>query len=268
MSMRPTDKTPFDHMLEQGMMSSDVKFGALNPAVFDKLIKASGVRMIHMRPVPCPNIQEIYSATHDPNCTLCSNGMVYYGHKELIGAVVGNTIMRQFGINGSLDIDQAMVILPSKYDDGTECDIQIFDRIQIIGGPDVRYYQRVEHNQIGIDRLHFPATSVDFLIGSDGTRFIPGVDVEVTSDGYLRWISSNRPGYDTVVEKGRVYSVNYYTRPILTVVNLPHQLRVTQTIKDGKPVQERFPQSAVVRKEFIPHQPNDPAGAPTSAEPG
>ncbi len=237
----------------------------LNATAFDRLIKSHGVRMIHARPIPCPNQRDIYASDHPPTCPICVNGYVYYNQKEFLGAFIGNTLNRNFMMNGTWDIDQATLVLPAKYDDGSELDVQIFDHILI---PDftVRYYQRVQHSQVGVDRLHFPAISIDKILGADGKEYVPGKDVIVNEQGYLKWIGK-RPGYDLTIDQGGVYSVNYYCRPSFTVIGLPHQLRMTQTVKNGHAVQERFPQVAIVRKDFIPYQQGDKTGKPDAPEP-
>jgi hypothetical protein len=264
--MPPTSKKPTGTQFSGQMPNGQKQFG-LNPQAFDDLIRAHGIKMYHSRSIPCPNIRDIYANDHDPNCPLCVQQRVYYARKELTGAILGNSLAKQFLPNGTFDFDQATVVLPSKYTDGTELDAQVFDRLEVIGGITVRYYQRVEHSQTGVDRLHFPALSIDYVMGSDGATYQPGIDVIVTPSGELQWISARRPGYDTVLEKGRVYSVNYYTKPVLTIVNLPHQLRVTQTQTAEGAVQERFSQLAVVRKDFFPAQPGNSTGQSDVADP-
>lgn len=239
----------------------------MNPESFDDFIRGHGVRMIHKRPVPCPNVKDINASDHSPSCNLCFNGYVYYNKSFFTGAFMGNGLNRRFGPEGSWDVDEAQIIIPVKDEAGNILDVQYFDQIEV---PDftVRYYQRIEHNQDGIDRPQFKVHSLDYVIDANGKVYQPGVDVIVTPDGRLKWIG-DRPGYDPVAHRGVVYSVNYYTAPTFSIVNLPHQLRITQT-KDpagGNNVQARFPQLAVVRKDFIPFDEQDRVGAPDRPEP-
>ncbi len=239
----------------------------MNPEAFNDLIQGKGIRMIHSKPIPCPNVRDIHASDHDPSCNSCNNGFLYYGQKEFIGAFMGNDNSRQFMINGQWDLDNATIVIPTKFQDGSEIDIQLFDQI-IVPDFTVRFYQRVEHSQSGIDRLQFPATKVDVLIDATGKQYTPDVDFSVDDAGNIKWHTQNRPGYDLSINRGIVYSVNYYCRPVFTIIGLPHQLRTTQTVgKDGKPVQERFPQTAVVRKEFVPYNSGDKIGPSDSPEP-
>lgn len=252
--------TPF-----QGRFPDGAQQFAMNPNEFDRLIKGHGIRMVHARPIPCPNIRDLYAGDHDPACERCYNGMIYYGQKEFVGYFGSNNNARQFNIQGTWDLDQAVIVVPTHYNDGTELDVQFFDQVLI---PDftVRYYQRVEHSQMGTDRLHFPATSLDKVIDATGKEFRPGVDVIVDGEGRLKWIG-DRPGYDLAINKGMIYSVNYYCKPVFTVIGLPHQLRASQTLENGKAIQARFPQQVIVRKDFVPFNSGDKTGPPDSSEP-
>jgi hypothetical protein len=239
----------------------------MNPKGFNELIASKGIRMVHARPLPCPNIKDLHASDHDPSCNQCQNGMIYYGHRELVGAFMGNDNNRQFLINGQWDLSNASIVMPTAYADGEDLDIQLFDQI-IIPDFTVRYYQRVEHSQTGIDRLQFPAAKVDLIIDSTGASYTPEVDFTVDSFGNIKWLSQNRPGYDLSIDRGDIYSVNYYCKPVFTIIGLPHQLRTTQTIgPDGKPIQERFPQTAIVRKEFVPFNTGDKTGQSDAPEP-
>lgn len=242
----------------------------LNPAIFEQFIKAQGVRMIHSRPVPCPYVRSIANLDHDPACNQCFNGFLYYHPTEFIGAFMGNMLERKFGLNGTWDIDQCQIIVPVFNQQNEIMDVQYFDQIMLPDAPLVRYYQRVEHNQVGIDRLHFPAVTVDFLIDNSGKRYRPDVDF-VVSEGKIKWTGTQRPAWDPSLDRGGIYSVNYYTRPTFTVLQLPHHLRLAQTQSPdgaGSPnVTARFPQLAVCRKDFIPFDSTDKVGEPDGPEP-
>ena len=178
-------------------MKNPIQNVTLNPEAFEEFIKSQGVRMVHSRPLPCPNVRDLYQPDHPMACNICYNGFIYYDKSNFIGAFHNNTFERQFSKVGSWDYDQAGIIIPVKDQDGNILDMQYFDQIEL---PDftVRYYQRIEHNQSGIDRPQFRAVSLDAIISHSGKRYRPGVDV-IIEDGRLRWIGE-RPGYDTVLK--------------------------------------------------------------------
>lgn len=241
---------------------------SLNPEAFEELIRSQGVRLYHQRPIPCPNVRDLTAPDHDPSCNACYNGFLYYDQREFVGAFAGNDLNRNFGMNGSWDFDQATLIFPVRDSAGIEMDVQYFDQIVM---PDftVRYYQRVEHSQSGLDRLQFPAHHVDYVEDANGMKYAQDIDF-IIDDGRIKWISGNRPGYNPMIDRGIIYSINYYTRPSFTVVGLPHQLRIAQTqgdIRGGPNTIARFPQLCVIRKDFIPYQAYDRTGAPDRPEP-
>jgi|GEM_PF-2994536 len=239
----------------------------MNPESFEDFIRGHGVRMTHKRPVPCPNVKDINASDHPPSCNMCFNGFIYYDKSHFIGAFMGNSLDRRFNPEGSWDLDQAQIIIPVKDEEGEILDVQYFDQIEV---PDftVRYYQRIEHTQNGVDRPQFKVVSIDFVMDANGKVYRPGIDVVPDGDGRVKWIG-DRPGYDPVTKRGVVYSINYYTPPTFSIVNLPHQLRITQTkdLAGGSNVQARFPQLAIVRKDFIPFDAADKVGAPDRPEP-
>lgn len=246
-------------------MSAPLMQATLNPAIFEELIAHHGIRMIHSRPVPCPNVRDLHDGTHSPSCSFCFNGFYYYDEQEFIGVLFSNSMDRRFQTSGTWDLDQAYVMVPVKDSSGNTLDVQYFDQI-IIPDFTVRYYQRVEHSQSGIDRMQFPVTSVDFLIDASGKRYRPDIDF-VVDNGRIRWIGE-RPGYDPFTDRGVIYSVNYYTRPAYTVIGLPHQIRSTQTkSEDGNNIEARYPQLCSVRKDFIPFDHADEEGQKDRPEP-
>lgn len=252
----------------QFQLKTPVPNVTLNPEGFEEFIKSQGIRMIHKRPVPCPNVRDINASDHSPSCNLCFNGYLYYDQSSFTGAFMGNSLNRRFGAEGTWDQDEATVIIPLRDTEGNSLDVQYFDQLEV---PDftVRYYQRVEHTQLGIDRPQFKVLSIDFVVDAHGKLYKPGVDVAPDEHGRIKWLGSNRPGYDPVTGRGVVYSINYYTAPTFSVVAMPHQLRAAQT-KDpagGANIQAKFPQLVVVRKDFIPFDESDRVGAPDVREP-
>jgi len=253
-----------------GQMPNALPLASFNPNMFHKMIQEMGIRMIHSRPIPSPFVKDVRGVDADPGDNRQENGFIYYGHKEFIGTFMSISFDKNIVNNGQYDIDGASVILPTKYMDGTDCDFQIFDRIEAPGLP-ARYYQRVEHSQTGIDLLHFPATKIDYLRDSNDRLYTSGIDFSVVN-GNIQWITGGkRPGFDPLLGTGDIYSVNYYLTPVFTLLSLPHQFRVTQTNEGvlGKDfnIVTRFPQLGFLRKDYIPADPNDTIGQNDSHEP-
>jgi hypothetical protein len=254
-----------------GQMPGSFVTPTLNPEAFQHLLSSQGIRMVHSRPLPSPLCTDVRGSDLKLNDPESENGFYYYNPKEFVGAIMGNTLDRKNNVNGVWDMDQAAVIIPTEYSNGEVMDVNSYDRIEL---PDhtVRYYQRVEHSRTGVDKLHFRVKYVDCLLSSSKEQFLAGTDFVVDSRGYLQWLpGANRPKFDAATNRGEIYSVSYYTSPVLTVISLPHQLRTAQTAGPGGPgtpnVTGRFPQLAVVRKDFIPADPADRVGQSNAAEP-
>lgn len=252
-----------------GQQPNKLPLHTFNPQGFEQLIREMGVRLIHQRAISSPRVKSLRGDDFDVSDNKQENGYIYYGSKEFIGAFQGNTMERQYNVNGTFDDDSASIVIPTKYSDGTDMDVSVFDRIIAPDMKAVRYPQRVEHNMSGNDRLHFPAESVDLLIDSRGTQYTEKVDFRVDERGMIEWLpGGRRPMFDPVLNKGEIYSISYYMKPVFTVVGLPHQFRITQTKgPDGRNIQHRFPQLSIVRKDFIPADPNDTIGSKYADEP-
>jgi hypothetical protein len=250
-----TFQSPYQGSFRVGQQLSDVPMVTLNPETFQNLLRAHGVKMVHSRPLLFPVARDLRGSDVNPQALDNQNGFWYYGHKEFTGVLMDDTRDKKLGPNGRWDFESAQIIIPTHYDDGTPMDISYEDRIQMTDS-EVRYPQRVEANQGGVDQLHFEALRVDMLVDSNWRRYEQGVHFNVEG-GAVVWVEGQpRPPYDASLMEGSVYSIAYYCRPAFTVVSLPHQLRRAQTqpTVGGQTKDARFPQLAVVRKDFIPTQ--------------
>lgn len=238
----------------------------MNPTVFEQQIRDHGIRMIHSKPLQCPNRKDIYSPTHDADCKMCVDGYIYYGHKEFTGTFMGNSNSRQNLMQGTYDADVATIILPVTYEDGTQLVGQFYDQITIVGKT-IDFFQLVEHAKTGRDVLQFEAVSVNKLIDARGNEYSQGIDF-IVDQGDIVWTpDGNRPGMDITLDRGVAYTVNYACVPVFTVVSLPHQLRTTTQVLAGKKVESIYPQLVFCRKDFIPSKKSDDVGFSDVAEP-
>jgi hypothetical protein len=275
-------------------LPNTVPQASLNPVAFDRQIESQGVLFRHYKAMPTPFVKDVRGDDTDPGDNKDENGSIYYGGKDFIGGFGGDDLQRRLNPTGTWDDEQAIVLVPTTYKDGTSLDVQYWDRIVLLSFP-LRYAQRVEHSMSGVDRLHFPALSVDALMDSSGEQYQQGVDFNVI-EGEICWVQGGRhpifdPSYADPVKaypdplqqrpspygqpaltqygKGQIYSVVYYCYAQFTVTNLPHQLRIGQTRppEGGPNVQTRFSQAAIVKKDFVPNDKNDKIGPASSDEP-
>ena len=90
---------------------------------FDDMLKNRGVRFVHERATPCPNMLREDNNAHEPNCTFCdNNGFLHYGSREIWGVFSGNSIQKTFEAHGVWEIGTAVITFPTEYPDGTPAD--------------------------------------------------------------------------------------------------------------------------------------------------
>jgi hypothetical protein len=238
--------------------------GTLNPQAFEALIAATGSKfpMKISHALPCPRVRSVQGGDHDPNCDHCYNGYTYYDTREFTGVLMGNGLQRGFQMQGSWDVDQAQIVIPTKDLNGNDLRPAHFDQIQI--QEEITFYQRVEHSQTGVDRLHFPALEILRIDSASGRQFTPGVDYVINPFGRIEWRTTNRPGYDLNTDLGEVYSVAYKMKPVYTVIDIPLYTNIGQTQSaagaGSENVTARFPYVVTVRRDFIPHTTGDAEG--------
>lgn len=220
---------------------------------FDQLLKQRGVRFIHQKALPCPNLRSLDDNTHDQLCPHCDgSGILYYQEKEIIGVMSSNSIERQWEYNGAWEQGAATVTLPTLYDDGEPADFSVFDRL-ICTDFTVRLYEQKEYEtRINMkQQLRYPIERVQFLaVANNSTMVEFKQDIDFTiDDGKIAWLAGHTPN------EGDVFSVAYYANPIYIVLQPLRELRITQQMVEANKVARRLPQQVVVRRDFYVNPP-------------
>jgi hypothetical protein len=121
--------------------------------------------------------------------------------------------------------------------------------------------QYVEANTTGTDKLQYPATFVEYLQDADGKEYKQDADFEITSEGFIKWLTQNRPGFNEKTNRGTVYAIRYRYTPYFIVQKMLHETRVSQ-ITDPATYDrklERMPfQALVMREQVLSDVNNDP----------
>lgn len=242
---------------EMPMWQPDVSINSNN---FDQLLSQRGVRMIHEKATPCPNILTLDSNAHEPNCSFCdNNGFLFYTKEEIYGVFSGNSIQKTFEAHGVWEIGTAVVTMPTHYPDGREADFNGFDRLVI---PDftVRLWELKEYEPRpgNVQELRYPVRSVDYVssISRDGKtekRYVQGVNFNINSDGEIVWIDGKQPNYDPQTGHGEVLTWSFYAAPVYLVVQVLRELRVTQELSArGQKTPRKLPQQVLCKRDFLP----------------
>lgn len=222
---------------------------------FDQLLKHRGIKFMHKRATPCPNLRSLDDNTHDPECPICdNNGFLYYDEREIIGIFQGNSLERLFEQQGMWEIGQAIITFPAEYDDGTQADFNQFDQL-VITGHEVRLWEMKEYEPRTGNKqaLRYPITSIDHMSSvENGVHkvYVAGTDYNIVG-GEIEWVSGKEPAYDATNERGSVFSVAYYANPVYVVQQTMRELRVTQEYVNGQKVARRLPQEVMVKRDFL-----------------
>lgn len=228
---------------------------------FNEMIQKRGVRFFHSKAYPCSNMKSLEDNNHDVLCPHCDgSGILYYDRREIFGAFSSNSIERQFEKNGVYEIGTVMVTVPTEYPDGVEADFSMFDRMEVVDF-EVRLWELKEYRPTvsGLQQLRYPivkTSRVEAVTAASRREFLEGTDFNIV-DGKISWVAGRAPNYDSAIDRGQVYSVNYYCKPIYVVLNPLRELRVTQELVDGNRQARRMPQQLVLRRDFYVNGPEN-----------
>ena len=223
---------------------------------FDQLLMARGIRVIHEKAVPCPNVLSVDAAAHQPNCEFCDNsGIYYYTEKEIVGLFTGNSIEKTFEAHGVWEIGTAVMTFPSMYPDGTQADFNTYDYLTIPDFEVRMWEQKVYQERPGLlQTLRYPVTKVELAVSivSDVQKiYLQGVDFNITPAGDIQWVAGREPGINPANGEGVVVTWSYFANPRYIVVQSLRELRITQEMIQGQKTARRLPQQVLVKRDFL-----------------
>jgi hypothetical protein len=223
---------------------------------FDQLLSQRGIRVIHSKAIPCPNVQSVNTNAHQPDCPFCDDsGILYYDNKEIWGTFSGNSIEKTFEAHGVWEIGSAVMTLPAEYPDGTQADFNTYDKLEL---PDftVRLWEMKEYEPRtdGKQSLRYPTTQVEYAVSiSNGVQkmYYAGVDFNIDADGSIEWIPGKEPSYDSSRDVGETITWSYFAKPVYIVVQALRELRITQEMVNGQKQARRLPMQVLVKRDFM-----------------
>lgn len=222
---------------------------------FDQLLNQRGVRYIHSKAVPCPNILTVDNNAHNPDCEFCDDsGILYYGDTEIWGVFSGNSIEKTFEAHGVWEVGTAVITFPTEDAAGNQIDFNTYDRLMI---PDftVRMWEMKEYEPRNDGQeLRYPIHKVEYATSiRNGVQrfFVQGTDFNIDTDGKIQWIPGQEPFYDPATGHGEVIIWSFYANPVYIVVQSLRELRITQELVNGQKVARRLPQQVLVRRDFM-----------------
>ena len=211
---------------------------------FDSFIKSQGIWVTHQRAVPDPRGMTSVGDNRDvlnirPSD---SDGYIYRdaGRMQVLFTVNSKNIAASD--LGDMAFSTAYMTMPRFYDEtGEEVVLHSWDRLYLNDIEiKVTTTQYVEANKKGVDRLRYPAVKVTDVVDANGISYQQGKEFDLDVDGNIVWKGQKRPGWNTEVNKGVVYSVRYLYTPFFIVNRHLHEIRVSQVTKPGDFSQSRF----------------------------
>lgn len=226
---------------------------------FDQLINNRGIRFIHKKSAPCPNMNTVYDSSHNPNCPICDNsGIFYYEEKEIYGIFYSNSLEKNLEYQGLWEVGTAVVTLPTEYEDGTQAEFLTYDQLVI---PDftVRMWELKEYRPTANRRqqLRYDVFNVEYMasaVNNELKEFVEGDDFNIV-EGEIEWVQGREPAFDKAKDRGDVYVVQYYANPVYTVLQHLRELRISQEYVEGQKLSKRLPQQVLVKRDFLSKPP-------------
>lgn len=260
MSMDKPNKTyPLAPMSSPSPMPINIPDFSLKGESFDQIVKNRGIRMIHYKATPCPNMISIVDNNHNPNCPICDGqGIYYYQEKEIYGVFYSNSIEKNFEMQGIWEVGSAVITLPTEYADGVQAEFNSFDQLSI---PDftVRMWEQRNYTQRSDNQflLRYPVHNVDnmvFAVNNAIVEYTEGVHFTIV-DGVITWIAGKEPPFYTDKDLGAVLSVQYFANPVYTVLQHMRELRISQQYIGGQKIAKRLPQQLLVKRDYLYNAP-------------
>ena len=222
---------------------------------FDQILQNRGIRFIHRIAVPCPNMTSINSNNHDPNCEFCDNSQILHlSGKEIWGVFGSNTLEKMFEIQGVWEVGTAAITFPTLFPDGLSADFNTFDHLEcpdfIVRLNDLKEYEPTSNGRQKlryriVDMCHMTSVRNDSLY-----VYEDGVDFTIVN-GEISWLPGKAPSYNDSSLIGEVLSITYTAHPVYAVLNMMHEMRVTQEFIGGTKIAKRLPQQVLVKRDFL-----------------
>ena len=265
---RPNAKLPSSPGIIKSRTPDNLPDPQLNPKDFEQLIRNRGIRFKLEKSAYCPNFTNIDTQQHDPNCKLCDGGLVYYSETIISGILQNQKLERFYEVQGLWNVGECICTFSAYDDDGRAIDLAIYDKLSCLDY-ESRFVEVLEHSPTGIDRLKYPATSVEFLRTTDKIYYVDS-DFVITPEGYISWRDpANQPSYNQSIQKGQIITISYCYKPVFLITQILHELRATKAFDPvtNTSVAIRLPQMVLLRLHFHMKQDKDKVGLPNNRAP-
>lgn len=257
---KPDQPLPSSPTSTPSPMPTYIPDPALRGESHDEILRNRGIRFMHYKATPCPNMNRLDDNSHVPDCPFCDNsGWLFYGEPKLItGTFMSNSLEKLFERQGIWELGSAIVSLPTQYDDGTEADFNAYDQLHVLDY-EVRLWELKEYEPTPNRQqsLRYPITHIEYMSVINGNtvrELVAGVDYNIV-DGNIEWVAGQQPSYSNTNESGDVFTVSYFANPVYNVVQTLREMRVTQEMVGGIKNARRLPMQVLVKRDFLMNGP-------------
>lgn len=221
---------------------------------WDQLAKNRGIRFIHKQAAPCPNMKVLNDNNHDPDCPFCDGSQILYiQEKEIVGTFSNNSLEKLFEIQGVWEVGTAVITFPTEYTDGEQADFNVFDKLLCpdfqVRMTDLKEYE-ANFGSMGLKYPIIKVFNMTSVVNDALKEYVQGVDFNIVN-GEIVFVVGSEPYYNDIEEYGEVLSITYSANPVYNVLQLLHEMRVTQQMVDGQKVAKRLPQQVLVKRDFL-----------------
>ena len=234
----------------------------------DEFVTGLGVDFLHYKAIPSPIGKKDRGdyRRQDGVDTITSNGFIYICGGTFTATMTNNSSEHQRAARGIADNSTSRIVMPRFYNqnalaDGPRIYLEIGDRLYIKDQDAdvlVATYHEMDYVE-GVDNVPmFPICKIDGpLIDSRNVEYQQNADFCITSEGNIQWLPGGKnPGIDPDTKKGRIYSLRYLYRAYWYVIQLPHEIRITNITNGSVRSPERMPYHAVLMREYLFHNQN------------
>ena len=238
------------HLSTPPFMPYEIPDPSVRGLSWDELSNNRGVRFTHRKCVPCPNMVSLDTAGHLPNCKLCDpNGMIYYGAKIITAYLNSASMQKTYEYMGVFDQGAAMLTVPTKYDDGTECDVNAFDKLEMLDF-EMRAWEIITFDgALDQKKIRYPIVGIEYMASAINNQlkvYTQGVNFNISADGDIMWVKGKTP------QMNETLSISYLCKPVYVVLQIMREIRAGQEMQmDGTKIAKRFPQQVLIKKDFL-----------------
>lgn len=207
----------------------------------DRIVEDLGVRIHLYKSTLIPSMKSLESMDQDLNESISNHNMLDFDCIETIALFQQQTLMKQFELTGTYDIDEVLITFKSGQTLAPLSKIEVLDFRE-------DFYELIPRQEgTSTDLLKYPACNIigAFSMPSSNTieRFYQDTDFEIDKNGNINWIGTHKPN------DRQIYSIYYKYHPVYRAIKAVHRDRFSQY--NMRPASIKAPKKTIDFKTFV-----------------